>query len=172
MRVIDRLETIFIEAMDCGEYSINNIPLLMMKMDADLSVVIQQFSKLPPQEQEVICSYITNEIAWMLLGYAVRMATYALRLADQQVFDNGLTALRMTLGVVGSREILRILSLYYDVHKRKGLHIQNQSVEEDEFSIMVYDFWNRCKSDKSLHAMGYKLGRDDNKNLMYTNELK
>lgn len=115
----------------------------------------------------MICNGISTDIAWLLLCFAINMATYSLRLSEQKYFSNGLIALGMVLGNLDRREIMVVMPLYYNVSKQKKLSFEKVLNLNDEFAALVKNFLSRNEEDKTLESMGYILVKDENSNLIY-----
>ncbi|MDR2157095.1 MAG: hypothetical protein LBO81_04890 [Clostridiales Family XIII bacterium] len=167
MHIISELKLNLKKAKDNGEYWMKDIPGSMLKMDIELNRITAAYVSLSKEDKLSVCNGISIDIAWLLLCFAINMATYSLRSSNQQYFSNGLTALSMVLGVLDQREILLIMPLYYDVHKRRGLSFESVLNCNDAFSKLVRSFLNRDENDKILECMGYTLIIDENNNPTY-----
>ena len=98
------------------------------------------------------------------------MATYSLRLSEQRYFTNGLIALGLASRSIDLRDVLRLLALYWDVHKRNGLNFKEVLSQNNDFSHILNKFIEREKPDKSLKCMAFALvGRGDG--IQYKNLL-
>ena len=106
-------------------------------------------------------------MAWLLLSFGIRMATYSLRLENQRYFTNGLLAISLTVEVLDKRELLIILPLYFDVQSKTNLSFDEILEKNNEFSFILKNFNNRDEKDKSLECMGYVLDFDENNNPIY-----
>lgn len=167
MQSLKELEDILVEAKKSGEYWEVKIPISMMKMDVELNRIIDKYDILSIEEKKLIRNGISTDIAWLLLGFAINMATYTLRLSEQKYFSNGLIALGMVLGILDQREIILIMSLYYDVSKRNKMSFDKIISQNDEFATFVKNYLNRNEEDKTLESTGYILTKDENNNLIY-----
>lgn len=167
MNILKELEITLKEAKDSGEYCEKGVPASMMKMDIALNRIIGDYILLSKEEKKLVCNGISTNIAWLLLCFAINMATYSLRFSEQKYFSSGLTALGMVLGILDQREIILIMPLYYDVHKRKGLSFEEILKQNDEFATFVRNFLSRNEEDKTLECMGYILTTDENNNPIY-----
>lgn len=167
MNILKELEIIMKEAKESGEYCEKGVPSSMMKTDVELNRVIDDYILLSKEERKSVCKSVSIDIAWLLLCFAIKMATYSLRLSEQRYFSNGLTALGIVLGIMDQREILLIIPLYYDASKQKGLSFAKILNQNDEFSAFVRSFLSRNEDDKTLECMGYKLVLDENNNPIY-----
>ena len=136
-------------------------------MDKIVNEVLNYYISISQDEQDRIHKLITVEMAWLLLCFGIRMATYSLRLSNQKYFTNGLFAIGMTLGILDRRELLLILPLYYDAQKKNGLSFDEILKQKNEFASMLEDFFKRNEKDKTLECMGYDLKVDENNNPIY-----
>lgn len=167
MKIIEELDNILCKAKENGEYLRKDLPSTMMAMDKEINITVESYSKLTEERKIKIEKMISIDIAWLLLCFAINMATYSLRLTEQEYFTNGLTALRIVFRMFDEREIILIMSLYYDVHKRTGLSFEKTLNYNDEFTSFISKFLRRNEDEKSLKAMGYILMKDENNNLIY-----
>jgi len=136
-------------------------------VDKIVNEVLNYYISISQDEQDRIHKLITVEMAWLLLCFGIRMATYSLRLSNQKYFTNGLFAIGMTLGILDRRELLLILPLYYDAQKKNGLSFDEILKQKNEFASMLEDFFKRNEKDKTLECMGYDLKVDENNNPIY-----
>lgn len=167
MNIIKEIEMTLEEAKKSGEYWEKSIPSSMMKMDAELNRIIENYAALSKEKRTQICKDISTDIAWSLLCFATNMATYSLRFSEQRYFTNGLLALGMILRILDQREIMLVMPLYNDVSKRKSLTFEKILEQSDEFADFVNKFLSRSEEDKTLKSMGYTLTKDDHNNPIY-----
>jgi len=102
MDVIVLLNDILKESI-YSEYSIKNISIEISKIDNKINDIIDYWTKVSQWENENIQKTISIDIAWLLLCFGIRMATYSLRLSSQKLFTNGLFAIGMTSSVIEKR---------------------------------------------------------------------
>ena len=150
-----------------GQSVLSKVPNQISKADLLFNDVLDKYMMISKTGKEDVKKFITVETAWYLLGFGIRMATYSLRLSDQRYFTNGLMALSIVVKKLDQREILLILPLYYDVHKKHNLSFHSSLVYNDEFSVMLEDFLYRDEVDKTIECMGYVLSEDENDNPFY-----
>jgi len=166
MDVIKKLESA-LEELKNSQYAVIDIPVQLSDMDEKMNEILDYCVGIGQGEQDQIRKSVTVEMAWLLLCFGIRMATYSLRLSSQKYFANGLFALGMTLGVLDRRELLLILPLYCDVQKKNGLSFNEILRQNNDFTPVLKDFINRDEKDKSLECMGYTLEIDENNNPTY-----
>lgn len=167
MNILKELEITLKEAKQSGEYWEKGVPSSMMKVDIALNRIVGDYILLSKEERKSVCNGISTDIGWMLLCFSINMATYSHRVSEQKYFTNGLTALGMVLGILDQREIILIMPLYYDVHKRNGLSFEKVLIQNNEFASFIKNFLNRNEEDKTLESMGYILTTDENNNPIY-----
>lgn len=149
------------------QYGVRNVPETLSNIDVRINDIIDDYLQLGNQEKSNVESAITSEIAWLLLCFAIRMATYSLRFSSQRYVTNGLQALGMTIGVLDEREVLVVLVLYSDAKGKTGLSFKSVLERESVFSTLLENFISRSEHDKSLSSMGYVLKADEKNNLTY-----
>jgi len=166
MDIIKKMECILEDSKN-SSYIVKDIPVQLLEIDKIINEILDFCKGLSQGEQDLIYKSVTVEMAWLLICFGIRMATYSLRLSNQRYFTNGLFAISMTLGIVDRRDILLILPLYYDVQKKNGLSFNDILKQNNAFISILKDFLNRDEKDKSLECMGYVLGIDENNNPIY-----
>ena len=134
----------------------NIIPIEMNRFDRDINKAIESYLLLTKEAKNK--TFISKEIGDLLVAFGENMATYSMRTGEQKYFTNGLIALGIAYKVVDWRDVLRILALYWDTHKKKKLSFQFAIDQgDDDFSTTIQQFKARSKSNKSLKCMGYEL---------------
>lgn len=103
---------------------------------------------------------------FVLLAYAERMASLAVREANGEILSKGMTALAIASRLVYIKEALPILSLMYNSAIKIGVDpTQLFSAlalnESDELKPFVEYFPYRSVEDRSIQAMGYVEGEDE-----------
>jgi hypothetical protein len=104
--------------------------------------------------------------AIVLRVFAERMASEAIRNRDAAVLRLGLIALLLSWHGPDSRETLMVFPIFYDAVRRMGLDLTLlvASIREtigDQLAAPFVEFLQRSESDKSLQAMGYAEGADN-----------
>jgi hypothetical protein len=150
-----------------NQYGVKDIPVCLSKVDQEINEIIDNYTNIDDCARDTIRAVVTVEVAWLLLCFGVRMATYSLRLSNQRYFTNGLLAIGMAFGVLDGRELLVILPLYCDVEKKTKLSFDDLFKQNDDFSVILKNFINRDEKDKSLECMGYILKIDENNGPTY-----
>ncbi len=167
MQIVDKLHTVAEEVTSNRQYDVISIPDKLLDIDIRINDIIEEYLQLSKQRKSCVDNAITHEIAWILLSFAIRMATYSLRLSSQRFFTNGLQSLGMSIGVLDVREIWVVLVLYSDVHEKIGLSLETVLHQGSDFSSLLRDFIGRNKQEKSLSSMGYVIHIDENNNPTY-----
>ena len=143
------------------QYSLHGVPAQLSVLDNAFNKTIIEYKQLSEHDKDEVQKLITIKIADLLLGFGERFATYSLRLSSQEYFTNGLIALSVTLKVQDTRELLRVLSLYCDVQKKRNLSFSEVLEQGNEFSSFLKQFINREKKDKTIECMRYVIKYDD-----------
>ena len=167
MTIIKELNLIIDNSKISGEYWEKGIPAQMMTTEIELNKTMEKYGLFSKEDRKLICDEISNEVAWLLLSFATNMATYALRHLNQIIYNNGILALEIIFGILDQREILIILSLYYDISNRTNLSVSYDLIQNKDFECFIKKFLSRNQIDKSLESMGYILIKDENDNLTY-----
>lgn len=162
MDVCEKLESILERVKKVGYWKV----LIPSELDNDIREQIRNYRSAGSDERNLIKSDLSDGVVRLLLFFSERMATYALRIKSQKVFDDGLMALEIVLGKADFAEILMCFSLYNDVSQRHGLIFK---LEEGDrlFKEALSGFLSRVDEDKSIEAMGYAIVEDESKQLTY-----
>jgi hypothetical protein len=163
MSIIVKLDEILKRVVEIGYWKLP-IP---SNIDTDIINCIKSYQSLPKDKQMSLRDSINMDIARLLLYFSERMATFALRTRDQDVFQLGLLALDLINGQEYLREILFVMPLFYDASKRSKLSFEKVPYQNDDFANFIEDFLSRDEEDKSLECMGYILTKDEDNNLTY-----
>ena len=166
--VMEESLTSILEESKNNPYTVKKVPVQLSEADEKINEILDCYITLSQDEQDQINKSVTYEMARLLLvRFGIRMATYALRLVNQQYFTNGLVAIGMTLRVMDIRDILVILPLFCDAQKKNNLSFDGILNQNNELSSVLEDFINRDEKDKSLECMGYTLATDENNKPIY-----
>jgi len=166
MDIICKLGAIFAESK-VTLYAAMDIPVQLSEIDKKVNEIIDYYACISQDEQDKIHKSVTVEMAWFLLCFGIRMATYSLRLSSQKYFTNGLLAIGATWGILDRRELLIILPLYNDAQKKKGLSFDEILKKQNEFTSVLKEFNNRDENEKTLECMGYTIELDEDNNQTY-----
>jgi len=151
-----------------SQYVQNYVPEKLSKADILFNELVDDYLLLTNEEKDNIKKLVTEEMAYYLLGFGIRMATYSLRLSNKKYFINGLFALSIIVGILYDlRDLLVILPLYCDVQKKNNFSFSEILRQNDEFSSVLKEFIKRDEKDKTLECMGYILGMDEGNNQIY-----
>jgi len=132
-----------------NEIELSFIPVEMDKYNKDINSLIEACLHLTESERKKI--NISEKIACMLVDFSFEMATYSLRYKEQSYFTHGLVAMGIAVdNVCDYRDVLVVLSLYWDVHKRANLSFQPALGMNDAFSKRLQYFIETNGSDFSL----------------------
>lgn len=119
---------------------------------------------LRASEISELAGLVTRDHFDVLRSYAERMASQAVRLKDPGTLALGLTALGLA-GLGGSRDALAVLPLFHHAAKTigvvpGGIFRAVASAIGGEAGSVLESFLDRTEEDRSLEAMGYRVGRD------------
>lgn len=87
MDIILQLQDAAEKSKSDKQYGVKNISTKMSKTDVKLNEIIDKYYTISKSEKIKIRKLMTAEIAWLLLCFSIRMATYSLRTADQRYFN-------------------------------------------------------------------------------------
>ena len=163
MSIVAELEEIRKRLRDIGYWT------LTIPSDEDYEIIkcLSDYQKLSKGQKLAFKNDITYDMAGLLIYFSERMATLSLRSKEQNIFESGLYALDVSSDKRDFREILMILSLYYDVSNRNKLSFDSFINQKEALTESLMTFINRNDKDKTLECMGYILTRDENNNPIY-----
>lgn len=136
-----------------------------VQRDDQISSLIEEWKCLDALERtEASCS-VTEDQAATLLAYSERMATLAVRVRSRDVILLGLLALGIDGWRSDWRENTLVLCLHFDASKRIGTAPESTFRDAARFlsprvAQALQEFLKRSEEDRSLEAMGYKVGMD------------
>lgn len=148
-------------------YYKKGVPSIMSVIDVEINTIMNNCKLISKDKVKILQQKITSDIGWLLLSFAENMASYSLRTSKQELFTNGLLALSLIFDTIDWREIILIMTLFYDVHKRIGLSFEGNTYFESRYNLFLEEFLNREESNKTIESMGYILMEDENANLTY-----
>lgn len=156
--IIDELKVIQKKknAQICSE-----IPIIMDETDTEINCILDSY--LLSENNEMMNVKVSNDIAWLLMGFGFYMATYSLRSSEQRYFTNGLTAIGIASQTIDLRECLKLLPLYWDVFRKKGLSFQPVLSQNNDFTKELQMFLGRVEINKTLECMGFELAGEEGK---------
>ncbi len=138
---------------------------ILCDRDIEIQIFLHKLTKLDSKTKTELLSKISLQHCRVLLSYAERMASHAVRTNSTQPITDGLVALGLTAGQADHTEILPILSLLY----RSTCIISGNPDEifqptigtaNDRLAKYFTDFLSRNDEDKSISVMGYTEGSD------------
>ncbi len=163
------MKTNLFASSDClkdeNNHGYGTLPIPIQR-DAELSDLLNAWLDLDELSRNAALSQITEEHRWTLLSYSERMATWAVRDRDRSHIVLGLLALGLDGWQFDWRENMVMICLHYDAAQRIGL--TPASVFEEAAKLLpqkpadaLISFLHRSDEDRSLEAMGYAVGVDD-----------
>jgi hypothetical protein len=135
-------------------------------LDELTSKIVQSFVRAAHHEREAIESLLSDEHAFVLLGFAERMATLSVRRGSEQFLREGLAALVLEGGKFDIREDILAMAPLYDAARRLGLDAEQlfleiASLSDNRVSRVLRHYPLRPEHAKSLEAMRYEVGSDE-----------
>jgi hypothetical protein len=112
----------------------------------------------------VIIPSLTEQHGFVLVGFAERMAAYAVRTGQERYIHEGLTALGLASLLLCYNEVLPALSLLYRSTQKIGsdanVAFATTILADVRFQSFASDFLRRGEQDRSIEAMGYVESQD------------
>jgi hypothetical protein len=135
------------------------------KLDDETAAVIKRFVAVASPERKEIASLFTREHTDVLLGFAERMASLAVRLNRGDLIEQGLAAVVLERGMLDVREDMLVLAPLCDSAERLGLDARTlfraaASLLPGGLSKVVAEFPDRPARSRGLEAMGYLVSSD------------
>lgn len=160
-QLIDLLKRLESEYTD--GYGASRIPSVI---DAEIGETVSLMQALAPDKLSAIQSQMTEELGLVLLAYAERAATRMVRENDILIAQGAMYAIAVATNLTYIKNALPVISLLYRSMAKLGteperlllLPIKIVNNRLDEYLI---EFVNRSDEDKSIEAMGYIEGEDD-----------
>lgn len=134
-------------------------------VDSEVRGLVNGLRDADPGTRDALLSLMTEHHGSVLLAFAERMASLAVRSRDPQFLRDGLGALAFGSRLVDSREAVLILSLVYRSLEKLGMDATGLfagaiGLGDESFDACVRAFPSRDKKDRAIKAMGYTEGRD------------
>jgi hypothetical protein len=133
---------------------------LRCTLDDVLGVFVRAFVAAAPLERRRIAAQGDQTLSRVLLVFAERMASLAVRVQSRTYLTSGMIALAAEGWMTESRENLSILSLLHDAAIRIGADPRETLEQVRQYATKsvtssIEKFLKRSKEDKSIEAMGY-----------------
>jgi hypothetical protein len=135
--------------------------------DKEISHLLRTWIELDERVRETSAAQMTDEQSRILLAYSERMASLAVRERKGDFLFLGLVALGLAGGLEDWRECLLRASLLFDAAQRIGSD-PNPVFEKvaavlphQETASELRQFLARSAEDKSIEAMGFAAGSDE-----------
>ena len=121
---------------------------------------------LAAPDADGVLADLTQTHGMVLLAFAERMSSLAIRERRLDVVSKGMEALRIASGVVYEKELLPILALLHNSAMKLGADWSRMipvtpGFEETRFNVFCESFLSRSAADSSIEAMGFIEGEDD-----------
>lgn len=153
--VLRRLKTEYVHGY--GPSSIPN------QIDEEVELLLESFGE--SREEGIVLEDMTEVHGFVLLAYAERMASEAIRQHSADVLAKGMKALTIGGKLVYGKEVLPVLALMDNSARKLGvasLELLCDLSREDDGELLrsVQNFSKRSNEDRSIQAMGYSEGQD------------
>jgi hypothetical protein len=134
-------------------------------IDQKVRELVTYLGDADPSTRNAIFSMMSEHHGLVLLAFAERMASLAVRTRNLQFIREGLEALAYGIRLVDDREVLMVLSLLY----RSSIHLDLDAagffagtigLGGEMFDSFLLSFPRRNEEDRSIGAMGYIESRD------------
>jgi len=132
-------------------------------IDNEVTALLMQLAIV--SERKFVESQMVERHGLVLLAYAERMASYAVRTNQEEHIVKALLALSVAGKLVYYKESLPVVSLLYRSIQKLGLDPSKlfekiPSDGDDEFACYLKTFPSRSQEDRSIEAMGFVEGHD------------
>ncbi len=129
-------------------------------IDSDVELLVNTVGKLPKERLETVAGNMSLRHSQVLLAFAERMATLAVRCHDRKPLVAGLLAIRLAQTSSYMKEVMPILSVILDAAARLNISstelVQEPSID-GSFRSFLSEFEKRPPETRNIDAMGYKL---------------
>lgn len=136
------------------------------EIDQEISARLREIRARTLGERELLVNLVTPENAGVLIGYADRMATLAVRTLDEDVVQLGLWAFVLAWREIGDpRDALRCLAPLYDAATRigpgAGLFEAVAAQAPSDIASVLIQFVGRSDLADILSLMGFAVTDDE-----------
>jgi len=149
-----------------SEYSHGYGPsLLPGKIDEEVESLVDAIAA-DGGEQSAIVLKMSETHGLVLLAYAERMASLAVRRGENAMLEKSMAALRIASALTYVKEALPVLCLLSNSAKKLGVDVNKffalTTINlKGELKPYIEAFSNRSDEDRSIEAMGYIEGEDE-----------
>ena len=117
-----------------------------------------------PERHDVLCR-MAEVHGFVLVAFAERMASYAVRRQEPGLIARSLSALAIAVDLLYVKEALPVVSLLYRSIQKLGLDPRDVFADNGGYGNAVLDrflgdFLRRSDEDRTVEAMGYVEGSD------------
>ena len=135
-------------------------------LDHKIHQVISKWIDLNENARKEAAKSIQESQRFAFLAFSERMASLAVRKKSTDLIFTGLVALGVDGWRYDWRDNVLLLALHYDAALKLGIEPnvvfdQAAMLMDNEVAEGIRSFPRRSKEDKSLEAMGYREGNDD-----------
>jgi len=141
-----------------------NLPI-PSKLDSQYADFIYCYMELDEKNRDNLRKALTVKHTSFFLGFARRMASYAVRKKSEKEIYRGLGAIFFQAGIGDSREDIIIYTLLYDAALKIGAEPDSlflKAAKDFNYSQVseIHKFLKRSDIDKTPEVMGYIEGAD------------
>jgi hypothetical protein len=135
-------------------------------IDDLVSDLLTFYSRCSDDEASEMTGRLKQHHAFVLTGFAERMASVAVRDRNETVLEKGINALAIASELTSVKDSLLLLPLFADACCRleldcQGLFDKLAEKGSPTFRRELQGFLSRSERDRSLAAMGYEASKDE-----------
>ncbi len=130
------------------------------KFDEQFTKLIRWYVDSDPTTRNQFRESISQEHSSYLLGYAERMASYAVRVNDKKYIEYGLAAIAIENYIVDKRDSLTIIPLLYNSLLKleedpQSVFLRSASYASEQISRTFLSYAQSNPKDVTIKEMGY-----------------
>jgi hypothetical protein len=136
------------------------------RLDQDVHKLLGVLSRATDDDRAAALSRMVERHGSVMVAFAERMASHAVRTGQSRYLDYGMTALAVASYLIYIKEVIPILSLLYRSTQKLGLEARgvfNTAIPVPAaagLQQIVDEFLNRSERDRSIEVMYYVEGQD------------
>lgn len=130
--------------------------------DRSIAETLRRIYATTGRELPLFRDRLTASDAWLLIAFAVRMASLSVREQNEGRLRDALKAIMVEGGVLDIRESYQVLALIFDAASRIGVGSATLIADamHDDASVAIktalQEFPRRSAHDRSIEAMGFE----------------
>jgi hypothetical protein len=143
-------------------YGLSPIP---SPIDEKVRNLVASFEAMDITSRQVTLSNMDERHGFVLIAFAERMSSLAVRTKNVDLIAEALSALAISARLVYFKEVMPVVSLLYRSAQNLGIDPRRPlsdpfCVGDEGFSEFVNKFPDRSHEDRSIEAMGYEENSD------------